>query len=376
MDQVLRQGWRVQSRLTPKLWKVTWVLFCLIVLAKASHRACPDAWRREVLRSHTAKPAGSRGGGDLRLFLQSISTLCKLDPVYMYVCIWIDFTCWGNSVFALQSHENENPLSSLKVSWGRVALRTLSGESGWSILGYSVPQKFSLTSRHKPFIAGHKPRLLYETPFGQGRNYPWKQQPAKQVWLCLSLFLGLWDPWSSDPLAPLLSLFHTNWPKLSCNEDGLNASLGLQDVRGLTLATPPDEGCVTLMTSLTTLNFQFLNSKMELRTAPTAKLLGGLHEMKHRGKKDPELWMWSLLNVWIHECTKSEMTARGRITTAAEQRTPESYFSTPGLLLRIKSLKHPWNCLFLLSYISMVQDVFENQGTKKHRVPFPERTAY
>lgn len=57
----------------------------------------------------------------------------------------------------------------------------------------------------------------------------------------------------------------------------------MQDTGSLALANPLD-GCVTLMASSTSLNFQFFSSKMEERMAPTAKLLRGLPELKHRGE--------------------------------------------------------------------------------------------
>ena len=49
----------------------------------------------------------------------------------IFICVdidWIDLTCWGNSIFILQSHDNENTVSSLKVSWEHTVLWTQWGE--------------------------------------------------------------------------------------------------------------------------------------------------------------------------------------------------------------------------------------------------------
>lgn len=105
------------------------------------------------------------------------------------------------------------------------------------ILGGKVAEASLVMPVHRssPWLADtchslrrHQPCLLYVSPFGQNRNYPWKPHPAKQLWLCLSWFSCLWDPWSSDSQAPLLFLFHTNWDKLSREEDDLNARLGFR----------------------------------------------------------------------------------------------------------------------------------------------------
>lgn len=108
------------------------------------------------------------------------------------------------------------------------------------ILGGKVAEASLVMPVHRssPWLADtchslrrHQPCLLYVSPFGQNRNYPWKPHPAKQLWLCLSWFSCLWDPWSSDSQAPLLFLFHTNWTRYTWR-CGFYSTLQVTDTLG------------------------------------------------------------------------------------------------------------------------------------------------
>ena len=134
--------------------------------------------------------------------------------IYIYLSVLILIrVIW----LILQSHENKNTVSSLKV---KLRARS-SANSQWGEW-LKHPWLFSPMEILSVLQAIHckdESRLtLWDPRFAQSRNYLWSNR--------LSLFSGLWDPWSSDPLAPLFSLFHTNWHKLSHKEDGLNVSLG------------------------------------------------------------------------------------------------------------------------------------------------------